>query len=890
MFLLLVFAVLPHVPCTFGGAAHGHLDGLEGSLWGRRDGMVSIHRLCRGSWRRSTPTRGTACAGLDSFAGTSSTARWFESDRNPGRPCGLGLQPGQEDPVHEGWGPMGQMGGRKSLWGPDFFHAAEPPMTPNPLTGPTDRKLKVSQVLDQGDDGEFWVETEDTRAKWLERHRLATGGLPSAEEEPSLEQLSALARRVAVQDSAPYTDFGVFVPFGNRALRSSKYRTFVMTGEGTYSARELPGPSTFIQWRACYRVFKSSMIMLDCVGLSNLHNYETHIERLTRLYGSAWHLVYSADDLCRSTQANRTRARVLMDVKSGKSPPDGWDPERSWDTVYRLLVLDDQFWQEQVHGPALAWVAAGSRGTACSSSHARGLASHPSSCGQRSSTHGHYDKSFNKGTKGRKEETCRFRKRRTCKVQGGKRRPSKRERERRRKRSAKAEMFWLEQWEWALRFFSAWTGLCFENTERASLYDMQLSGPSQQVVPTKEGGRMMAGDTAPSGGEGRPDEPPGKRRRKGDKSSPSEEPERHEGGGGGDADEEVDPLSANTLEEYFKKRVFVFVHHYAGANDPLTAAVKEDALAKGIKLKCIGIEKATGAGNLLADEPYATHMQWAERGYIDAFHAGFPCSTFSKLRFREAEGLPGPVRTLQEPYGRAANTPQEQRECDEGTVMASRSINIAKVIAERKGEARVGAVATLENPPPSSQKNHLSAWELPEMGAFLALEGINFALFNTCGYEPDIPMGQRHFKPQQFAGTLLGLKSLDKSCMCTGGHEAVVGRERSRASAEYPKALCVHYAKLLTTHLMMMGKEEYLAYRMKKLNETLPTAPKVSYPKGKPNEAELADAVPQDAPQEQASSSGATNSWQGGFGKYGMLRPSRAAASRAQEMKFTLEV
>eukprot|EP00435_Cladocopium_sp_Y103_P027802 s143_g6.t2 len=517
----------------------------------------------------------------------------------------------------------------------------------------------------------------------------------------------------------------------------------------------------------------------------------------------------------------------------------------------------------------------------CSGSYARGLASYPSGCGERCNTGSHFHESFNEGTKGRQKEAPNLRKRRTGKIQGSKRRPSKRERKRRGKRSAKAEMFWLEQWEWALRFFSAWTGLRLENPEGASMYDLQLSWPSQQVMPTKERGRMMAGDSAQGGDEGIPKEPPSKKRRKGDVSSSSEDTDQPEDDEGGDAgEEESDPLRASSLEEYFKKREFVFVHHYAGANDPLTAAVKEDAAAKGIRMKCIGVEKATGTGNLLADEPYATHMRWAERGYIDAFHAGFPCSTFSKLRFREAEGLPGPVRTMQEPYGRAANTPQEQRECDEGTVMASRSINIAKVIAERKGEAKIGAVATLENPPPSSQENHLSAWELPEMGAFLALDNINFALFNTCGYEPDVPMGKRHFKPQQFAGTLLGLKSMDKSCMCTGGHEAVVGRERSRASAEYPKALCVHYAKLLTTHLMLMGKEEYLAYRMKRLNETLPAGPKVTDPKGKPNEAELAEAVPKDAPQDQASSTGASSSWQGGFGKYGMLKPSKAAASR----------
>ena len=244
-----------------------------------------------------------------------------------------------------------------------------------------------------------------------------------------------------------------------------------------------------------------------------------------------------------------------------------------------------------------------------------------------------------------------------------------------------------------------------------------------------------------------------------------------------------------------------------------------------MKIKCISVEKDAGTGDLLQDEPYSTHLDWARKGYIDAYHSGFPCTTFSKLRFRPMEGMPGPVRTMDEPYGKKDNSEKEQLECDQGTVMASRSIDIAKLVAEKKGEARVKAVSTLENPPPSSQVGHLSAWELPEMGPFLTIEGVNFAMFNTCSYEPELPVGSRHFKPQKFAGTLLGLRSLERSCMCEGGHEAIVGKEKSKASAEYPKALCEAYAKLLTAHLKLMGKEEYLAYRMKKVKNKIPKGP-----------------------------------------------------------------
>ena len=51
------------------------------------------------------------------------------------------------------------------------------------------------------------------------------------------------------------------------------------------------------------------------------------------------------------------------------------------------------------------------------------------------------------------------------------------------------------------------------------------------------------------------------------------------------------------------------------------------------------VEKSSGTGDLLQDEPYSTHLGWAHNGYIDAYHSGFPRTTFSKLRFTPADGI-----------------------------------------------------------------------------------------------------------------------------------------------------------------------------------------------------------------------------------------------------------
>ena len=124
-----------------------------------------------------------------------------------------------------------------------------------------------------------------------------------------------------------------------------------------------PGGGKTVVMRAAFRVLRSALIMLDAVGLANLHGYEMVIEMLSRLYPACWHLVYNADEMARSSHSNRLRSRMRMDLRSGEPPPMTWDDRRPWDWVYGALVSDTEFWHTQVHGPALAWMASGSKGS-----------------------------------------------------------------------------------------------------------------------------------------------------------------------------------------------------------------------------------------------------------------------------------------------------------------------------------------------------------------------------------------------------------------------------------------------------------------------------------------------------------------------------------------------
>ena len=180
--------------------------------------------------------------------------------------------------------------------------------------------LKERAVIDQSDD--------------------IMGGTPQEEEDCTIEQLSALNKRVHTLDLPPYVDMGVWQPYGRRALRASKFRAWFPDGSRGYIARELPGPSTWTQWLAVWRVFQTAARMLDILPLASLQLYERHTERLVKLYPTAWHLIVLADEKARGEKWARLRLKISADIASGKPPPDLWDPKRPWIASLHALVND----------------------------------------------------------------------------------------------------------------------------------------------------------------------------------------------------------------------------------------------------------------------------------------------------------------------------------------------------------------------------------------------------------------------------------------------------------------------------------------------------------------------------------------------------------------------
>lgn len=236
--------------------------------------------------------------------------------------------------------------------------------TPGPLTTTSsgERKLKFSQILDQGDDTEFVCDSENAKSEFYTKYINKMGGLPVDSEDPSIEQLCALQRRVQTLRQPPYVDFSIWVPYSKRYLRAAKYKSFIMQEDGTFLAKMTPGPSSFQHWQSSYRLLRTALLMLDLISLSNILAWESMMEKLTRQYPGAWHLIVAADDRARGEYMGRTLARIRMELDQGMAPPHGWDPNRPWDEVWKQVLADRDFWNEQVHLPAMVWTSRGARG------------------------------------------------------------------------------------------------------------------------------------------------------------------------------------------------------------------------------------------------------------------------------------------------------------------------------------------------------------------------------------------------------------------------------------------------------------------------------------------------------------------------------------------------
>jgi hypothetical protein len=248
--------------------------------------------------------------------------------------------------------------------------------------------------------------------------------------------------------------------------------------------------------------------------------------------------------------------------------------------------------------------------------------------------------------------------------------------------------------------------------------------------------------------------------------------------------------------KFREKREFHFLHLFSGPDDKLGAALVQEGKKAGLVVKVDSLDiKRNPSMDLRCNSTMEVIESKVNKGDYDGYHAGFPCGSFSRVRWVESVGMPGPVRSRTHPYGLPTNTQKQQEEADSGTLMATRSLTLMQKQIWSQRSRRVPQAATVENPPGDTEGPAGSAWMLQEVSEVIEATGAGMADFNTCHY---MEGRDRFFKPGRWAGRLENLESLSKVCRCPAWvkHVPVTGKTTTVKAGVYPEKLCTEVAKL----------------------------------------------------------------------------------------------
>ena len=714
------------------------------------------------------------------------------------------------------------------------------------------------------------------------------GALPDPAEEPTPSQLAALQKRTITNDAAPYVDFSVWLPFERRTGKAQKYRTVFPLGDGSYLTKELPGPATYQAWLSFWRVFKSAALMIGICSLASLQTYERFVERLTIQWPTAWGLIAQAEDKVRAEGLDRWRRKIQAAAALGRQVPQDWDPMQPWNSIFVVVTQDTEYWAENVHHPAAAWIASGSRGKPVVASEAAVMANLP---GGTDLLEVQDDDKKRKSQANRDKRAARRQRISTDWEELGAK-EQERAREKWSQRISQASLCVsvgvrekvsvannpLEQsasivwngsisvgsvypqvtkrvhapqrtdatdcrscenfsvaldadggfggesvckflvdllsslihplwnfcsvslracqrlWSFALgsvemkRSYSPGPAesYSYEDTEESSPEcDVEIGDPNHGVEGMEiEAPQPVVGRKVPS-----PETPASEGSRR---EATKEETNRSMGGKipvvPARVQEALD--KAKDFGEFRDLRTFVFVHYFSGPEDKLAEAIVKVAKTAGLKVEVFSLDtKIDRNADLTRLEVYERWETKVEQGDLDGSHAGFPCGSFSRVRWVPGEDLPPPVRSLEEIYGLSSNDESQQREADRGTLLASRAAWLMQKQVKSQRERGVPEVATLENPPGSKDQHEGPAWRLPELMEVMKQTGSGLVDFNTCGYMSKEKY--RYFKPARWAGRLEELTSLSRVRRCPPWvvHVQVRGKDTTVKSGVYPSEL-----------------------------------------------------------------------------------------------------
>jgi len=254
----------------------------------------------------------------------------------------------------------------------------EPEASPVPVQEPpkpkehvsASRRIKISQVLDQANDGDIPALTQAEIDSFYLNLRTVKGGPPLVDADPTPDQIAAVKARIIDHQETPWADFALFTPFNSRFLKQLKFKSFILQQDGSFKGVEVPGPASFEVWQSSWKVFANVLLgltvtdplskeTLPVVTPSALEEYFENFRELVSSYPEVWHLLVVAEDRCRAEHFARLRRQKIQDHKQGQAP--GFNPLQPWDEIFRAAARDKVYWDKAVRDPAIAFLARSSK-------------------------------------------------------------------------------------------------------------------------------------------------------------------------------------------------------------------------------------------------------------------------------------------------------------------------------------------------------------------------------------------------------------------------------------------------------------------------------------------------------------------------------------------------
>jgi hypothetical protein len=224
-----------------------------------------------------------------------------------------------------------------------------------PAAGPPSKRARrMDEVAEPGSTTTVLDLGPDRIRTLFAEYQLKYGDLPAPDTEPTAEQISAVHQLMA-SSAPPYVDFSIFGPHGQRTLRKLSHTALQYNPvDGSWKRKEQDGPASFDSWWKSWRVFKTTMLLLDAALPERLDRYAEHIRDLVTTYGHPqWWLIYRADVRMRQEHMSRMfRRHCLVLPEPGSS-----FALRPWDTIFLEAVSERDFWDSEVRTPAFLLAA-----------------------------------------------------------------------------------------------------------------------------------------------------------------------------------------------------------------------------------------------------------------------------------------------------------------------------------------------------------------------------------------------------------------------------------------------------------------------------------------------------------------------------------------------------